>query len=211
MSYCHLVSAGINLANGFGPQPAQLIRDRVNGATCLLSCGNSCDAPTPLGVTALTTTSATLTWGNVGAVSYDLRWKPSSGSTWTNVTGLATNSYGLGGLSPLTGYDAQVRSVCAGGTQGGGSEYSNTHTFATVAAPCEVAAPILVAAKVDKIVTLGTPHYGTALANIMTMLTLGTCVNLQGCKDMQQGSTYLNNLNAGSDVISPTKIVSIRT
>lgn len=67
------------------------------------------------------------------------------------------------------------------------------------------------AAKVDKIVTLGTPHYGTALANIMTMLTLGTCVNLQGCKDMQQGSTYLNNLNAGSDVISPTKIVSIRT
>jgi triacylglycerol esterase/lipase EstA (alpha/beta hydrolase family) len=67
------------------------------------------------------------------------------------------------------------------------------------------------AAKVDKIVTLGTPHYGTALANLATLVTFGTCVNLQGCKDMQQGSTYLNNLNAGSDVISPTKIVSIRT
>jgi hypothetical protein len=30
MSYCHLVSGvGINLANGFGPQPAALIQNRV--------------------------------------------------------------------------------------------------------------------------------------------------------------------------------------
>ena len=67
------------------------------------------------------------------------------------------------------------------------------------------------AGKVDKIITLGTPHYGTALANLATYVTFGTCLTLQGCLDMQQGSTYLKNLNTGSDVISPTKIVSIRT
>ena len=44
MSYCHL-NVGINFANGFGPQPKQLIIDRVNSAACLLACGTSCDAP----------------------------------------------------------------------------------------------------------------------------------------------------------------------
>lgn len=37
MSYCHLVSRGISLANGFGPLPGDLIRDRVNTLPCLKS------------------------------------------------------------------------------------------------------------------------------------------------------------------------------
>lgn len=37
MSYCHLLgSVGVSLANGFGPQPAALIRDRVSESDCLL-------------------------------------------------------------------------------------------------------------------------------------------------------------------------------
>ncbi|WP_162903394.1 zinc-dependent metalloprotease [Taibaiella koreensis] len=51
MSYCHLLSAGINFNNGFGPQPGNLIRSRVNAATCLSSCTTS----------GCTTNSATLT------------------------------------------------------------------------------------------------------------------------------------------------------
>jgi hypothetical protein len=35
MSYCHLSSWGINFANGFGPLPGQLIRNRVRGNNCL--------------------------------------------------------------------------------------------------------------------------------------------------------------------------------
>lgn len=35
MSYCHLTSTGINLANGFGPQPGNLIRSRVNSCITL--------------------------------------------------------------------------------------------------------------------------------------------------------------------------------
>lgn len=35
MSYCHLSQYGINFNNGFGEQPGDLIRARVNAATCL--------------------------------------------------------------------------------------------------------------------------------------------------------------------------------
>jgi len=36
MSYCHGQSVGINFSLGFGPQPGNVIRDRVNNAHCLL-------------------------------------------------------------------------------------------------------------------------------------------------------------------------------
>lgn len=40
MSYCHLVSGvGIDFNLGFGPQPGDLIRNRVYNAPCLTSCG----------------------------------------------------------------------------------------------------------------------------------------------------------------------------
>ncbi|MEL6656779.1 MAG: M12 family metallo-peptidase [Bacteroidota bacterium] len=38
MSYCHLNGVGIDLALGFGPQPGDLIRDRVYNAECLVPC-----------------------------------------------------------------------------------------------------------------------------------------------------------------------------
>lgn len=37
MSYCHLASRGIDLANGFGPLPGDLIRSNVSSGTCLKS------------------------------------------------------------------------------------------------------------------------------------------------------------------------------
>ena len=40
MSYCHLQSVGINLANGFGPQPGDVVRGTVNATgNCLTACG----------------------------------------------------------------------------------------------------------------------------------------------------------------------------
>jgi hypothetical protein len=39
MSYCHLQSVGINLANGFGPQPGNVIRNSVINGSCLNACG----------------------------------------------------------------------------------------------------------------------------------------------------------------------------
>ena len=38
MSYCHTQSVGINFANGFGPQPRNVITNNVNNGACLSSC-----------------------------------------------------------------------------------------------------------------------------------------------------------------------------
>ncbi|MBK9701137.1 MAG: hypothetical protein IPO79_13880 [Flavobacteriales bacterium] len=77
MSYCHLVGGvGINFTNGFGPQPAAVIRNRVNASACLAQCGSTCDPPGTLSVTNLTSNAATLSWSNLGVAAYTLRWKP---------------------------------------------------------------------------------------------------------------------------------------
>ncbi|MEO0338982.1 MAG: zinc-dependent metalloprotease [Bacteroidota bacterium] len=43
MSYCHITSVGINLLKGFGPQPAQLMRNRVASSNCLQVCSTPDD------------------------------------------------------------------------------------------------------------------------------------------------------------------------
>lgn len=43
MSYCHLLSVGINYNNGFGPLPGQRIRDFVTDATCMATCTMTID------------------------------------------------------------------------------------------------------------------------------------------------------------------------
>jgi len=59
MSYCHLSqkpgvnlppNPGINLANGFGPQPRAVITNNINGAACL----NSCLLPCPVNLAVTT-------------------------------------------------------------------------------------------------------------------------------------------------------------
>jgi hypothetical protein len=113
MSYCHLVGGvGINFSNGFGPQPAALIRNSVNAATCLDQCGSSCDPPGGLFVSNLTSISATLNWANIGASAYNLRWKAQASGTWNNVPGLTATSYNIGGLTQNTAYEFQVQSNC---------------------------------------------------------------------------------------------------
>lgn len=135
MSYCHLTSSTIKFANGFGPQPAAVIVNAVNNASCLTNCAVSCAAPSGLSSSTVTTSSALLSWGAVtGATSYSLQWKPSTSSTWTTVTGLTSPSYSLTGLSAGTAYSYQVMTVCASGS----SAYSTTASFTTSSAACGV-------------------------------------------------------------------------
>lgn len=48
MSYCHLTAAGKNFNLGFGNEPGDLIRSRVNGAACLSKAMLDCDSATPI-------------------------------------------------------------------------------------------------------------------------------------------------------------------
>ncbi len=78
MSYCHLVSGvGINFANGFGPQPGDLIRNKYNNANCNTGiCG-------PPDCTTLTLPVPGST--NID-INHDLFWTSANGATGYRLT-----------------------------------------------------------------------------------------------------------------------------
>jgi triacylglycerol esterase/lipase EstA (alpha/beta hydrolase family) len=67
------------------------------------------------------------------------------------------------------------------------------------------------AGEVDSLITLGTPNNGTAIANIIRFFTLGTCVGITACEQMNIGSPFLNALNAGDDSIGAVQYTNIAT
>jgi hypothetical protein len=113
MSYCHLVGGvGINLANGFGPQPKARVLAAVNGATCLSTdCIHTC-INTVVAINAVMNgTTATISWTQL---SNTANWlvsvtAPSSAAVWVPVTG---SNYVLTDLLPNTYYKVQVRPDC---------------------------------------------------------------------------------------------------
>jgi hypothetical protein len=130
MSYCHLVSVGINFSLGFGTQPKNVILNNFNNASCLAACGTNCGTPFGLTASSITISSATVSWtGIAGASTYNLQYKQSSSGTWTTVSGLASPSRNLTGLTDGTSYDFQVQAVCSTGT----SAYSTAANFSTLA------------------------------------------------------------------------------
>lgn len=89
--------------------------------------GGTCNIPSGLAASALTSTNATLSWTTTGAVSYNLQWKASTSGSWTTVSGISGTSYNLSGLASCTNYQFQVQSVCSGSS----SAYSSATTFQT--------------------------------------------------------------------------------
>ena len=65
--------------------------------------------------------------------------------------------------------------------------------------------------KVDSLIMLGTPNYGTAVANVAAFLTFGSCVGITACQQMAAGSSFLGSLNAGDDTIGSVRYTSIAT
>ena len=131
MSYCHLVSGvGINLSNGFGPQPATAILNAVNNSTCLsFDCLTSCpNTITEVTITAVTPTSVSFTWTDIGTTSsWQVAVTPFSSTAivWSTVT---TNTFLATGLNQNTYYKIRVRPLC-----NGIEPASRTQIFATAA------------------------------------------------------------------------------
>lgn len=116
MSYCHLVGGvGINFNLGFGPQPATLILNNVNNASCLQSC-TPCPAPTQPGnisgaVTYCGVTSQTYTVSAVGGATGYI-WSLPSGWTGTSSTNSITvTTAATGGTISVSAYNACDTSV----------------------------------------------------------------------------------------------------
>ena len=91
--------------------------------------GGSCNAPTGLSTSGITTSSATANWNPVsGAVSYNVDYKQSSSGSWINIaSGITSTSWNFSGMSASTSYDWRVRTNCSSGS----SAYAQT-TFSTL-------------------------------------------------------------------------------
>ncbi len=74
-----------------------------------------CNAPAGLSSSAITSSSATVSWGAVsGAVSYDVDFKLASSGTWINsITGTTSTSRSISGLTASSLYDWRVRTNCS--------------------------------------------------------------------------------------------------
>ncbi|HEX2269312.1 MAG TPA: M12 family metallo-peptidase, partial [Pyrinomonadaceae bacterium] len=137
MSYCHLTSAGINFTFGFGPQPRDVITNRVNASSCLTTCGSTVlPAPTANAATSVTNNSFTANWSSVSnATGYRLDVSTNSSfssflSGFNNLDVGNVLSRSVTGLNPGTTYFYRVRAFNSSGTSGN----STTITVVTVPA-----------------------------------------------------------------------------
>lgn len=92
----------------------------------------SCGTPTGLASSAITSTTATVSWGAVsGATGYNLQIRVNGTTTWTTFA-VTANSANITGLTAGTTYQFQVQANCNGTL----SSYSSIASFTTTAASC---------------------------------------------------------------------------
>ena len=107
MSYCHLAAYGVNLNNGFGTLPGNLIRFRTQ--VCI---GN---AVTPTNLTAVDVynTSVVLAWQNTMDGTFTVEYRQTSSVSWVSAGTVTTNTIRLDGLIANTSYDWRVKIGCS--------------------------------------------------------------------------------------------------
>lgn len=85
--------------------------------------------PTNLSADVVTDVTASLSWDAVaGADTYDLRYREIGTASWTTIS-VAANSTTISGLTQLTDYEVQVRTVCPDNSV---SAYSSSVNFTTM-------------------------------------------------------------------------------
>lgn len=120
MSYCHLTWTGINLANGFGEQPSELMINVVNSSNCLsTSCENGlCENNiNNLAVENASLDSFVISWEdeNNTTGTWDVRLDEADSSQTSGWTEVNADFVNIGGLEPNNYYVLKVRSICESG------------------------------------------------------------------------------------------------
>jgi hypothetical protein len=198
MSYCHLSGVGINFANGFGPQPSNLIRSRVSASTCLAaSCApvSSCVAPNDLSVSAISGSGAMVSWSAVsGASTYTLRYRTVGTGTWNTVANVVSPQI-LSGLAASSNIEVAIASNCGTAI----SPYQNGLVFTTTNAAVSCGTPTnLIAgattastANISWTAVTGATAYQLSY-KLATATTWGTPLNITAT------SLTISGLNAGT-------------
>jgi hypothetical protein len=97
----------------------------------------ACADPTGLASSSVTTSSATVGWAAVsGANNYDVDYKLSTATTWTNAaTATTSTSVNISGLAAGTLYDWRVRANCTAGSSNYVQAQFTTQSVATCNTP----------------------------------------------------------------------------
>jgi GEVED domain/Metallo-peptidase family M12/Secretion system C-terminal sorting domain/Fibronectin type III domain len=132
MSYCPSPS----LHNGFGTQPGNLIRNKVQNAACLsATCTTpTCNAPTNFTLSSLPDgNSATFTWTAAsGNTSFNIEYRPyNTTNSWTTIIGVSS-PYTLSSLTVSTLYEVRVIGVCSSV----GADFTTPIIFKTLSGTC---------------------------------------------------------------------------
>lgn len=118
MSYCHLVSAGINFLNGFGPQPGALIRNTVDSKPCLSSDCSCMSTVSGMTVNQLMNGDVQVQFTDNGSTSWKYRAREFGSNEdvpWTTTNSM---NFTVTGLAPQKYYVIEVANLC-GSTEGG--------------------------------------------------------------------------------------------
>lgn len=74
----------------------------------------TCNIPTDLNTTNITSSSATLNWNSIsGATNYNLRYKPTTATNWQLVPELTNTTSTISNLTPNTAYQWEIQANCA--------------------------------------------------------------------------------------------------
>ena len=113
MSYCHLNAVGINMTNGFGQQPGDLLRAALtNSAACLRGCPEGdCAPPSSLRIEDVTDEEATISWYHATETDFEITYGYTGNSTTEQVSGLTTT---LTGLTSGKNYVFFLKTLCDG-------------------------------------------------------------------------------------------------
>ncbi|MBT2619267.1 T9SS type A sorting domain-containing protein [Chryseobacterium sp. ISL-6] len=175
MSYCHLVSGvGISFSNGFGPQPAALIRNTVDSKPCLgTNCTTACNLTvTAMNISNVTTNTASATITDATSTSWKYKLTTMDGTLVTSGN-TTTQNLNLTNLQPATYYKLFVGSSCSGS-----NAYQRSQVFLTDANWCggalftDTGGATAVYGNNETIVKTFYPNAGSALTLNFTELAL---------------------------------------
>lgn len=112
-----------------------------------------CGDPAGLSTSAIGNNIATISWTAVtSALSYDVDYKLTSSSTWTNAaTATTATSVNLSGLTQGSVYDWRVRATCAAGS----GNYTGAQFTTTAPASCNAPAGLVSSAVTSSTATIG--------------------------------------------------------
>ncbi|HNR16548.1 MAG TPA: zinc-dependent metalloprotease family protein [Chitinophagaceae bacterium] len=168
----------------------------ISNTNFTISAPAACGDPTGLTASAITNTSATVSWTAVAsALSYDVDYKASSSGTWINAaTATTSTSVALAGLTQGTTYDWRVRATCSGGS----GNYVQAQF--TTTAPCNAPAGLTSSAITASSATVSwtavsgannyTIEYKTTAASTWTTAASATTSTSQGLSGLSASTSY---------------------